>query len=237
MTTTPRRRGRPRRPALTRDGIAAAALALTESAGYEKLTMSRLASRLGVAPSALYNHVQDKSELLVLLQEEVMGQVRTAELDQALAGSMTYAAALRCWARSYRDVFAAHTPLIPVIATLPIEGAPRTQHMYDVVADVLAHAGVAQDRIVPRIIVVESFIFGSAYDATAPAEIFEVTGEEDALPHFLPAVAAFRARLSTTSPGSASGSADAPSALTNPFADDPFEAGLDLLLADVPAAR
>lgn len=221
--TTSRRRGRPLSPAVTRAGICAAALEITRESGYEALTMARIARRLGVAPSALYNHIRSKDELLVLLQDAVMGEVSVAELEEAARGERPVAQALRAWARSYRAVFAAHPPLIPVIATLPIAGASSTQQVYECVCAALARTDLPAERVLARIIALESFIYGSAYDVTAPAEIFDVAERADELPALAAAVASFQA--GHVAPQAEDG--------TNPYADAPFEAGLDLLLADL----
>ncbi|MGJ5589960.1 TetR/AcrR family transcriptional regulator [Micrococcus lylae] len=222
--TAPRGRGRPSRPAVTREGLAAAALEITRAAGYEKLTMSRVAAHLGVAPSALYNHVSGKADLLVLLQDAVMGEVSVVELQAAASGGVDVGEAVRAWARSYRAVFADHTPLIPVISTLPVEGAEKTVRMYDALAAALTAAGVPQDRIMARVIALEAFLFGAAYDVHAPAEIFSLERTDEDLPALRTATEAFRERLD------ASGR---PPSEANPYADDPFELGLLLLTADL----
>ena len=217
---TRRRRGRPLSPALNREAIADAALAVARTEGYEGLTMAAVGRRLGVAPSALYNHISGKHELLVLLQDAVMGEVSLVELEAAIRGEAPVVAALRAWARSYRDVFAAHPPLIPLIATLPIEGAPSTQRVYETVCAVLARTGLAPEQVLARVIALESFIYGSAYDVDAPADIFEVAGAQERLPALGAAAEAFRAGGGTRATGA-----------RNPYADAPFEEGLDLLLA------
>ncbi|MCV7595754.1 TetR/AcrR family transcriptional regulator [Micrococcus luteus] len=217
---TRRRRGRPLSPALSRAAIADAALAVARTEGYEGLTMAAVGRRLGVAPSALYNHISGKHELLVLLQDAVMGEVSLVELEAAIRGEAPVVTALRAWARSYRDVFAAHPPLIPLIATLPIEGAPSTQRVYETVCAALARTGLAPKQVLARVIALESFIYGSAYDVDAPADIFEVAGAQERLPAFGAAAEAFRAGGGTRAAGA-----------RNPYADAPFEEGLDLLLA------
>ena len=83
-----RRRGRPLSPALSREAIADAALAVARTEGYEGLTMAAVGRRLGVAPSALYNHISGKHELLVLLQDAVMGEVSLVELEAAIRGRL-----------------------------------------------------------------------------------------------------------------------------------------------------
>ena len=95
---------------------------------------------------------------------------------------------MRRWAWSYRDVFSKHTPLIPVIAVLPVTDAPKTLSMYEAVSAGFRRAGFPQGRIVSAIVALESFIFGSAYDVTAPADIFDSGSMADSTPNFTAAV-------------------------------------------------
>lgn len=205
--TRRRSAGRPVKRVLSQERIVTAALAVISSGGYGALTMSALARRLGVAPSALYNHVESKQEVLRWLQDYAMSSV-----DVSGFASLPWDEALREWARSYRDVFARHTPLIPVIAVLQVSGAPRTLAMYETVAAGLERAGWPANRIVPAIVALESFIYGSAYDAGAPADIFDTGTLAADSPHFTAAV--------QQQPGRAEGRA----------ADTAFEAGLDALV-------
>ncbi|QPK80393.1 TetR/AcrR family transcriptional regulator [Corynebacterium lizhenjunii] len=244
---------------VTREKISSAALKIVGVQGYEKLTMARVAREIGVGPSALYNHVHGKDDLLALVQDAVMAQVDTAALRAALAGELSPGTALRTWARSYRDVFALHAPLVEVIATTPISGAPATQEMYELVARVLVAAGEPQARIIPRIIALESFIYGSSYDAHAPANIFDLPSGGPVSTHtFAAARAAFVADsavsadapvgsasagsgfasagsrfASAASASAGSGPVSGPDGGGNPFADTPFRLGLEALLADI----
>ena len=56
---------------VTREAVAAAALAVCEDEGVEQLSMRRVAGRLGVTPMALYNHVRGKEELVELVADYV----------------------------------------------------------------------------------------------------------------------------------------------------------------------
>lgn len=205
----PRRRsaGRPVKGVLSQPRIVAAALAIIQAGGYGALTMSALARRLEVAPSALYNHVDSKQEVLRWLQDYVMSSVDTSGF-----ADLPWDQAVRAWALSYRDVFARHTPLIPVIAVLQVSGAPRTLAMYEEVAKGLGRAGWPPAQIVPAIVALESFIYGSAYDAVAPSDIFDTGALASESPHFTAAV--------EQQAGRADGLA----------ADTAFQAGLDALV-------
>src|SRR5215470_13599585 len=67
-------RQRKRRP-LDRAQVVRAALALLDEVGLDQLTMRRLAERLGVKAASLYRHVRNKEELLVLLGDEISGEI------------------------------------------------------------------------------------------------------------------------------------------------------------------
>ena len=205
----PRRRsaGRPVNRVLSQKRIIAAALEVISCGGYGGLTMSALARRLEVAPSALYNHVESKQEVLRWLQDYVMSSV-----DISGFTDLPWDEALRGWARSYRDVFARHTPLIPVIAVLQVSGAPRTLAMYEAVTEGMVRAGWPNAQIVPAIVALESFIYGSAYDAGAPSDIFDTGSLAAESPYFTAAV--------RQQSGRTEGRA----------ADTAFEAGLDALV-------
>src|SRR5215467_10891753 len=70
---------RGRRRSLSQAEIVRAALALLDEAGMDDLTMRRLADKLGVKAASLYRHVRDKDELLVLLADEISGEIPIIE--------------------------------------------------------------------------------------------------------------------------------------------------------------
>lgn len=183
-----RKPGRPHGELLNRPKIGAVTLQFVGENGYDALTMSALAKALGVSPSALYNHVESKKDLLELVQDLVMERVDCSEFEVNPLEQ-----ALRTWAVSYRNVFAEHTPLVSVIALMPVAGSPRTLQMYEQVAAGFTRAGWDDHRIVPAIVALESFIFGSALDAVAPKDIFDVGPTPQEVPAFSAAVDAQRA--------------------------------------------
>lgn len=220
--------GRPNKSLITKKKIVSAALDLISSSGYDGLTMAALARSLGVVPSALYNHVSGREELLLSIEDAVMGQVDSAPLRAAIDGELPYRTALEQWAWSYREAFSDHAPLIHIIAVLPITGTRQTVDMYESLVRVLQLAGVPEAQILPRIVALESFIYGSAYDVRAPENIFLA----DAIQ--APALATAREALArSTGEGEESDGAAYPKG-RNPHADEPFRLGLNSLLADLP---
>ncbi|MDK6259625.1 TetR/AcrR family transcriptional regulator [Corynebacterium frankenforstense] len=225
MSNGQRARGRPTKAVVTREKIADAALRVVVAKGYAALSMAAVARDLGVAPSALYNHVAGKQELLYMLEDAVMAQVDVTALTDCLAGSLSPREAVTEWAISYRDVLARHTPLIGTVAVMSIFGTRETAVMYENVVRVLRLAGVADEQVMAVIVAVESFVFGSAFDAEAPADIFDVPegapeGDNETQDE----------RVETEALRSVLAHRPAGGENTNPYADLPFRLGLQVLV-------
>lgn len=71
--------------ALTRERILSASLSLLGAYGLGDLSMRRVAAELDVAPGALYYHVRNKQELLVLLAAEILRGTVPASTEPAPA--------------------------------------------------------------------------------------------------------------------------------------------------------
>lgn len=182
---SPRRRGRPRQPVLSEDRITSAAIKIVTGRGYQHLTMTELARELKVSTSALYNHTPSKRDVLIRVQDRI-----NQGIDRSAFGALPWDEALERWARSYRDCYAQHTAMIPIMAVLPVADSPHTLEMYEAVARGLANAGWERGSIADVIVSVESLVFGAAYDATAPADIFDPGERSDLAPVFADAVQA-----------------------------------------------
>ena len=72
------RAGRP--PVTSRAQVLAAARQLIDQAGWEKLTIRRLAAEMGIGATTLYHHVRDKEDLLLLLLDEYASQIPHPDL-------------------------------------------------------------------------------------------------------------------------------------------------------------
>jgi AcrR family transcriptional regulator len=69
------RRERPAKPALTRAGIVAAALAVMRAEGLDRVTMRRLAQELDTGAASLYVYVRSTAELHAAMLEDLLGQI------------------------------------------------------------------------------------------------------------------------------------------------------------------
>ncbi|MFC7649892.1 TetR/AcrR family transcriptional regulator [Streptosporangium lutulentum] len=67
------------RAVLSRDLIVATGLRILDAEGLDALSMRRVAQELGTGPASLYAHVENKKELLDLIYDEVMAEIRVPE--------------------------------------------------------------------------------------------------------------------------------------------------------------
>lgn len=104
------------RAGLTRDSIAAAALALLDEVGVEGFSMRTLARRLGVDPMAAYRHVRNQQEVFDAVAERMLAELDLVHLPwpggwQALAEG---------YCLRLREVLVQHPHCVTIFATRPV---------------------------------------------------------------------------------------------------------------------
>src|SRR6267143_1928337 len=77
------RRERPAKPALTREGIVAAAVRVMQAEGLDRLTMRRLAQELDTGAASLYVYVRNTAELHAAMLEQLLRRGDRAQVDLA----------------------------------------------------------------------------------------------------------------------------------------------------------
>jgi AcrR family transcriptional regulator len=110
-----------RRPALTREQILTAAVAIIDAEGVEALTMRRLGQALNRDPMAIYRHAADKDALLDGVVEHVAAELITPH-EPDRNGDGNWAAKLRRIAHTFRRVALAHPNVVPLLLTRPLSG-------------------------------------------------------------------------------------------------------------------
>lgn len=100
---------------LTKVLIVQSAIEILHERGLESVSMRSIAARLGVKAPALYNHVQNKQDILELISEEISKKVlaRVDENDSMASFSLV----LRDELKKIRDswkIFAETSPITPV---------------------------------------------------------------------------------------------------------------------------
>ncbi|GAA1202713.1 TetR/AcrR family transcriptional regulator C-terminal domain-containing protein [Prauserella alba] len=98
----------------SRADVVARAITVLDDYGLESLTMRRLATELGVRPSALYHHVPNKQTLLAAVADEILARGRRpARAHRWDARAVEICTELRDAMLAYRDgaevVVTAHT--------------------------------------------------------------------------------------------------------------------------------
>lgn len=119
----------------------AAARALIEARGVHTLTMRRLATELGATPMAIYHHVRDREELLLLLLDDVAAGMRRPRLPEDPRERLVTAA------RAMHDTLA-HVPWIVEILTADDLLSPAALWYSETIIDAAVASGLALDDAV-----------------------------------------------------------------------------------------
>jgi AcrR family transcriptional regulator len=93
-----------RRPRYTREQIAAAALHIADTEGFDAVTMQRIAAELGAGTMTLYYYVRTKADIVALMQDAILGDILIP--DDELPPD--WRAAMTAVARRSRQVLMAH---------------------------------------------------------------------------------------------------------------------------------
>lgn len=121
---------------LTVEAIQIEALAIVDELGADKLTMRRVASRLGVEAPSLYHHVPNKDALLDRVAAALWADLPPAPTDGA------WAARVRGRIAQWQAALAAHPHAAPLVAASPARAAGMHADQ-DGLRGALADAGVA----------------------------------------------------------------------------------------------
>jgi AcrR family transcriptional regulator len=204
-------RRRPRADGLTIERIIEAALRVVDDDGLEALTVRRIASEFETGSASLYRHLSSCEDLLVLLVDHVIGDVRLP--PARLAGR----AKVEWLASELRRVLMAHPALVPALRASPLLGPNAMRGAESGLASLVA-SGYRPDVAVLAYRALVDYVLGTVFFDTrravprvAPGA---ASGERiDALPDdAFPTLRAHRAEF------------------TMPTADDVFSFGLRALL-------
>jgi AcrR family transcriptional regulator len=116
---------RQRRLPLTRERVVRAAIALADDGGIEALSMRKLAKDLGVEAMSLYNHVNNKDDLVEAMVDLVVREIE-------LPSDPDWEKAIRQCAISAYDTFLRHPwacSLVMAPGNLRLEENPRLRYM------------------------------------------------------------------------------------------------------------
>lgn len=150
------RRGPGQRAGLVREAILEAARSISEREGVARLTMRRLADRLGVAPNALYSHFPNKSALLDAVLDSLLAGIEVPEVER-----VDWKRGLFVLMSEARRLLRAHIELIPLFLSRPSRG-PNAMRLGEVTLAFLARAGLRGPAAVDALRVLLIYSLGFA---------------------------------------------------------------------------
>jgi len=168
-----------RRPKLTREQIATAALGLADADGYDALSMRRVAEALGVGTMSLYYYVRNKDDLRALMEDALMGEILVPDADLA----RPWRDAMSAIARTSLDVFLRH----PWVLFAPDEGRTGPngiKHMEQSMA-ALRTSSLSDVEKFELITLVDDYVIGHALRLREPWVIAEDSDTGRALNQFI----------------------------------------------------
>ncbi|MGO9029690.1 MAG: TetR/AcrR family transcriptional regulator [Acidimicrobiales bacterium] len=154
QTRTARRR--PRTDGLTIERLIGAAIAIVDTEGLETLTVRRLADDLATGSASLYRHVASRDELLVLMVDHVLGDVRSAPEHLGGRGKVEWLA------RELRRVLMDHAGLLPALTASPLLG-PNAMRGADRGLAYLLETGLEPRTAVPACLALINYVLGTVY--------------------------------------------------------------------------
>jgi AcrR family transcriptional regulator len=144
-----------RKPRFNRDDIAAAAIRIADSEGFEAVSMRRLAAELDAGTMSLYHYVRTKDELLTLVFDALMGEV-VLPSDQLMPRD--WRVAITLIAKRSRDALQRH-PWMFDITDDPNIG-PNAMRHFDQSWQALTTLEASFDDKLDLITVVDEYVFG-----------------------------------------------------------------------------
>jgi TetR/AcrR family tetracycline transcriptional repressor len=143
------------RPPLTRERVIETALRIMDAEALDAVTMRRIGRELGVEAMSLYNHVEDKEDILEGVTEMVMNQF---EFPASTGG---WAEDARAMSREWRRLLMLHPSICQLLAERhkPLEGFSAYRAM-DSALGVLRRSGLSTREAAQAFNALGSYILG-----------------------------------------------------------------------------
>jgi TetR/AcrR family tetracycline transcriptional repressor len=153
-------RRRPRADGLTVERIVAAALTIVDTEGLDALTVRRIADEFGTGSATLYRHYTSREELLELLVDHVLGDVRLPP------PGLGWRVKVELLSGELRRVLMEHANLVPALATSPLLG-PNAMRGADNGLALLLEAGYAPELAVLAYRALLDYVLGTVFFDTS----------------------------------------------------------------------
>jgi AcrR family transcriptional regulator len=143
-----------RKPRLTREKIAATALAMADEEGFTAVSMRRVAQELQVGTMSLYYYVKTKDDLIAVMDDALMGEALLASLPK------DWRRAMMGIAKRTHAVFIRHPWALVAMLSAP-PGLNAMRHMEQCLEALAGTSMTAREKIT-LLATVDDFVFGHA---------------------------------------------------------------------------
>jgi AcrR family transcriptional regulator len=161
------------KPALTVEGITAAAIAVADADGLGALSMRRVAEHLGKSPMSLYTYVPGKAELVDLMLDRVL-----AEFPADYPAEGGWRPAVEAAARMAWDFYQRH-PWVLQISGARSGLGPNELDFYESQARLFDGLGLSAVQVARAANVLVSFVRGAAKAVSDARAAEQATGMSD----------------------------------------------------------
>ncbi|MDQ2677101.1 MAG: TetR/AcrR family transcriptional regulator [Actinomycetota bacterium] len=155
-------RRRPRADGITVERIVDVAIRLVDDEGLAALTVRRIGDELGTGSASLYRHVASREELIVLMVDQVIGEVDLPDPELPARERMAQLA------HELRRVLLDHAALLPALTAAPLLG-PNALRGSEVGLVSALDAGHPPEVATAAVLALIDFVLGTVYFDTSSA--------------------------------------------------------------------
>jgi AcrR family transcriptional regulator len=143
------------KPAMSREQIVQAAIAIADRAGLGELSMRSVAEKLGFTTMSLYRYVPGRAELLELMRDAAIGEPPSHDPDAP------WRTQLAAWARADLEVHQRHHWMLEMEIRGPPMG-PNALRWLDAAMAILMPLGLPMRELLDSVTAVDSYVRGTA---------------------------------------------------------------------------
>ena len=162
------RRDRPAKPALSRDAIVDAALAIVREEGIDALTMRHLAQALDTGPASLYVYIANRDELWELLFDAALATVTTEPTEPARWREQLHQLASRLV-----RMMAVEYPGMARLAMTHIPVGDNSLRVAESMLSLLKAGGVGDEAAAYAVDLIGSYTSAIAYEQSMYSALYE----------------------------------------------------------------
>ncbi|MFI6595548.1 TetR/AcrR family transcriptional regulator [Nonomuraea sp. NPDC050536] len=232
MTNVPsppwRKQRRQIKPQLSQELIVETGLRIVDEEGIDALSMRRIAQELDTGPASLYAHVSNKEELIELIYDLAVGEIRLPET----VGS--WQEVLRAFATESHRVLTAHADLAKAaLANIPT--GPNALRIGEAVFGLLIGAGLPPRDAALALDRISLYISSDAYEESLHYARMRTSGIDDPVEYITGFIGQINAYYKSLPPDEFPNTTKYADVLTSDDGVTRFMYGLDLIIAGLEA--